>query len=215
MAKQNFMDELDLSTLQGRLAFVLKSAGPTFVANNTSLSIATANRLSNQKGGTTLESAAEIAMVTGFELKWIALGKGPQKIDNALWQETETHLEIEKLESSQEIKIRFAPDLIEDELSTTAANCLVWKIDYKINLDKLEKNTVVLIDKAEKPGSGLFVVELDGEYKVAAIQKNLDGTGKVETDYTRDEETLSRDKLKAVLDHVNIVGKIIYSAGQI
>lgn len=212
MAKKGISD-LDLSTLKGRLAFAIKTHGPTFVANNTSLSLAQVARLAAETGGTTLEAAAEIAIATGFELKWIALGEGPQKIDDELWEETNKHIEINKLDTSQEIKLRFAPDLITDELTTTPENCLTWAVDYKIKLDKLERNSLVLIDQTEKTGNGLFVVELGGKYQVASIHLNMDNSANIKTDDTKPEtnQTLTAEQMAGV----NIIGRIIYHAGQV
>jgi hypothetical protein len=212
MARKGIKD-LDLTTLKGRLAFAIKTTGPNLVIEKTSLSPSQVNRLSTETGGTTLEAAAEIAIATGFELKWIALGTGPQKIDDELWQETDQHLKITPLDPTQKITLKFSPELITNELNTTHENCLVWKIDYKINLDKLEKNSVVLIDKTETTGSGLFVVELGGKYQVAFIHLNMDKSANIKTDDSKPEtnQTLTADNMAGV----NIMGKIVFHAGHI
>ena len=209
MARKINTDGLDLETLSGRLAFAIKTSGPTFVANNTSLSIAQVNRLSNEKASTTLENAAAIAQATGFELKWIALGDGPMKIDDDLWEHTNSFKKIEPLDEAQKINMSFEPDFLSKSLGVEVEDCRIWEIDYKANLKGLERGYTVLVDIRKSERSGLILVETNGQKRIVETLSNMDGSVSI----TMDNDILQNLTAEQFND-LNILGSVIWQGGQ-
>ncbi len=209
MAKKSNMEGLDLDTLSGRLAYAIKIKGPKFISENTNISIAQANRLSAQKTGTTLESAAEIAIATGFELKWIALGKGPMMTDNELWEHTSTFKEIVALDESQKINLSFEPEFLEKDLGVKVEECRIWQVDYKANLKGLERGHTVLLDTRNQKKSGLLLVETNNQKRIVDALINMDSSVTI----TMDNEviqTLTAEQFKDLV----IIGEVIWQGGQ-
>lgn len=208
MNKKNSTDGLNLDSISGRLAFAIKTKGPKFIAENTSISIATASRLSTENAKTTLENAAEIAIVTGFELKWIALGKGPQMNDQDLWDETSQFTKIEPLDPSQNIDISFDPNYLTKELGVKPENCAAWEIDYNANLNNLNKGHTVLIHKTDAVG-GLLLTETHGQKQIVFSRINMNGSLSIELD-----DGLIQDIEKDNIKDLNVIGEIVWTGGQ-
>ena len=211
MARKINTDGLDLETLSGRLAFAIKTSGPTFVANNTSLSIAQVNRLSNEKASTTLENAAAIAQATGFELKWIALGDGPMKTDDDLWEHTNNFKKIVELDSTQKLDLSFGPDFLEQQ-KVSADQCRVWEIDCHIALADIKRGYMVLIDTHQNQGSGIYVLQSSNQNIIGEIHLNLDGSAKFKTDINKPDTDQSLTKEQ--LEGLNIIGRVIWHGGK-
>jgi len=209
MAKKSNMDGLDLDTLSGRLAYAIKIKGPKFISENTSMSIAQANRLSAQKTGTTLESAAEIAIATGFELKWIALGKGPMMTLTEFVFHTDPFTEIAALDDSQKINMAFDPEFLQNGLDVKPEDCRIWDIDYKANLKGLERGHTVLIDTRNQKKSGLLLVETNNQKRIVDALINMDCSVTI----TMDNEVIQTLTAEQFTDLV-ILGEVIWHGGQ-
>jgi hypothetical protein len=208
MANKSNIDDLNLGTISGRLAFAIKTKGPKFIAENTSISIATASRLSTENGKTTLENAAEIAIATGFELRWIALGQGPQMNDQSLWDETSQFTKIAPLDPTQKIDISFEPEYLSNELGVKAENCAVWEVNYNTNLKNLKKGHTVLIHKIDVVG-GLLLTETHGKKQIVFSRINMDGSLSIELN-----DGLIQDIEKDDIKNLNVIGEIIWTGGQ-
>ena len=212
MAKTSNMEGLDLNTLKGRLAYAVKTKGPKYISEITGISTSMLGSISAQKTKTSLDNAALIAHATGFELKWIALGEGPQMSDADLWEYTSSFNEVMPLDENQKLELSFNPDFLEQELKTKPANCRVWKIDYKINLDQLEQDFIVLIDTSNKQGSGRFVVNVNDVISVVDIRINIDGSATIKTDSINSDtdQTITDEQYKKL----NIQGRVIWHGGR-
>jgi hypothetical protein len=211
MAKPSNFEDLDLETIRGRLSYAIKMTGATAVSNNTSISRAQVNRLSSGQGSTTLENAAEIAMATGFELKWIALGQGPMKIDDELWEHTNSFSKITQLDDNQNADFSFDPEFLAQQ-KVTADQCRVWEVDCHVELPNLKRGHTVLIDTEQKKGSGTFVLKSNDQTLVGDIHMNLDGSAKFKTDMNNSDtdQQLSTTQLEGL----TIIGRVIWQAGQ-
>ena len=203
------MDGLDLETLKGRLAYAIKTKGPSYVAKHTSIGPAQVSRLSRQMASTTLENAAEIAIATGFELKWIALGQGPMMVNDELWEYTNTFKEITPLDESQKINMSFEPDFLEKELDVKVEECRIWKIDYKANLKGLERGYTVLLDTRNLSGGGLILVETNGTKRIIDALVNMDNTVSI----TMDNE-VTQNLTAEQFSELKIIGEVVWQGGQ-
>lgn len=207
MAKTANTDGLDLETITGRLAYAIKTAGPSFVSKNTTLSKSTIDRLSNGRGSTTLEASAEIAIATGFELKWIALGEGPQRFDRDLWVETNRFKKPNKLDENQVIDFSFSPDLFERK-ATTPDQCFAWVVQSQVNLKQIKTGHTVLIDTSKPISTGTIIIKANGHYLLGDLQINLDGTARFKTDISApdSDQNLTKDQLK----NLDFIGHVIW-----
>jgi hypothetical protein len=208
MVRNTNETELNLDTLKGRLAFAIKTIGPSKVEKLTSISRAQVSRIANQHASTTLESAAEIAMATGFELKWIALGTGPMRVDDDLWEHTNKFIKVKPLDPNQKIDISFESEYLANELDAKPEECVVWEIDYKINLKNLNKGHTVLIHKT-KTFTGLILVETHGQKRIVFSKLNINGNLSIEM-----EEGQQQEIKKAEIENLNIIGEVIWTGGQ-
>lgn len=202
-------DETDLKTLSGRLAYAIRSIGPSHVAKNTSLSLAQVSRLSRQMTSTTLENAADISQATGFLLHWIALGEGPMKVDAEVWEQTNAFKKVGALDDSQKINMSFDSEFLEKDLNVAIENCRIWEVDYKISLNELERGFTLLLNTANSNTAGRFVIEMKGAYKVADIQTFIDGSYSIELDKDV-KQTITQDQY----EKLNIIGEVIWHGGQ-
>lgn len=207
MASEARKDEFDLSTVAGRLSYAVKSIGIAEAVRRTGMSRAQMSRIAYGQAKTTLENAAEIALASGFELKWIALGEGPQKVDQELWSETDRFIKVPQLDKSQKIYFNFSPEIFERN-NTTPENCLVWVVDCPVLLEKVKKGNTVLIDTTRKKESGIVAIRLAGIVLVGELQFNLDGTARFrpQSDSSESDQHLSEELLQSL----DIVGTIIW-----
>ena len=211
MARPGNIDDLDLSTVKGRLAYAIKSKGPSFVAERTSLASAQVSRLSRQLASTTLENAAEIAIVTGFELKWIALGEGPMKVDDELWEHTNTFKKVPQLDVNQNADFSFDPEFLTQQ-KVTAEQCRIWEVNCNVDLANLKRGYTVLIDTQQTQGSGIFVLESNSQRLIGEMHINLDGSAKFQTDISK--PNTDQDLTKEQLSKLTTIGKVIWQGGQ-
>ncbi len=202
---------LDLETLSGRLAYAVKSKGPSYIAKNTTLGLAQVSRLGRQLGGTTLEKAAEIAIATGFELKWIALGTGPMMVNDELWEHTNTFEKVPQLDESQSADFSFDPEFLTQQ-KVTAQQCYIWQVDCHAELTNLRRGYTVLIDTQLTQGSGVFVLESNTQRLIGEMHINLDGSAKFRTDISK--PNTDQDLTKEQLKELNIIGKVIWYGAQ-
>ncbi len=210
MAKKSNMEGLDLDTLSGRLAYAIKTRGPTFVAKQSGISAAQISRLAGQQQKTTLENAALISIATGFELKWIAVGEGPQLVDDDLWEHTSSFSKISELDTNQKINISFAPEFLEEQ-KVDAKQCLAWKIESPFNIGGIKTGYVVVIDTLQNKGSGIFVLESNGQKLIGELHINLDGSAKFKTDINKPDTDQSLTKEQ--FNGLNIIGRVIWHGG--
>lgn len=213
MAKKSNMEGLDLGTLSGRLAYAVKSKGPKFISENTSISISMLGSISAQRSKTTLDNAAEIANATGFELKWIALGEGPQMNDADLWDYTSSFNKVLPLDENQKLELSFNPEFLANDLKVNVDDCRTWKIDYKINLLPFESDSSVLINTTKKQGSGRFIIEANDTRMIAEIHVNINGSATIKTDSSKPDtdQTVTADQYK----NLNIQGRIIWHGASV
>lgn len=207
MARKSNTDSLDLSETNGRLAFAIRTRGPKYVKDNSSLSGGQIERLATGKHGTTLDTAAEIALVTGFELKWIALGEGPQMIDQEIWEHTNTFTKIKQLDEKQNIGFSFNPEMIERK-NATPKNCLTWVVESRTYLDDIKAGHTVLIDTSKPLSSGYFVINANGQYILGFVQINLDGSAKFITD--KQNPGTDQHLQKEQLESLEVIGQVIW-----
>ena len=204
-------DDFDLETIAGRLAYAVKSKGPSYLEKHTALGLAQLSRLGRQLGKTTLENAAEIAIATGFELKWIALGEGPMMVNDELWEHTNTFTKIPQLDESQNADFSFDPEFLEQK-KVTADQCLVWEVDCHVELANLKRGHTVLIDTQQTKGSGTFVLKSSDQTLIGDIHMNLDGSAKFKTDMNNADT--DQQLTKEQLEGLTIIGRVIWQAGQ-
>lgn len=207
MAKKPNLDEIDLSTIAGRLAYAVKSTGATKVSNTATLSIAQVNRIAAQQAKTSLENAAEIAIATGFELKWIALGEGPMRMDEDLWEHTSQFTKVSQLDESQDIPFSFNPEMFEQK-GTKAEDCLTWVITSPLKLKYTETGHTVLIDTSKKFETGTVVINANGKTLAGDLVMNLDGSAKFITDI--ENPSTNQELTKEQLQSLDIVGQVIW-----
>jgi len=202
---------LNLETLKGRLAFAIKSKGPTYVAKHTSIGLGQVSRLSREMASTTLENAAEIAIATGFELKWIALGQGPMKTDDELWEHTNTFKKVPQLDKSQNADFSFDPEFLTQK-KVTAEQCRIWEVDSNVELTNLKRGYTVLIDTLQNQGSGVFVLESNNQRLIGELHINLDGSAKFQTDMNKPntDQLLTKEQLEGL----DIIGRVIWYGAQ-
>lgn len=210
MSRKSSIDDLNLESVSGRLAYAIKTKGPSFVEKQTSLSRAQVSRLSNEQTSTTLENAADIAQATGFELKWIALGEGPMMVSEELWEHTNTFQKVSELDSNQKLDLSFGPDFLEKQ-NVSAEQCRVWEIDSHVSLTEIKRGYMVLIDTKQVKGSGVFVLENNNEKLIGELLINLDGSAKFITNSEKadTDQTLTKEQL----DNLNIIGRVIWHGG--
>jgi hypothetical protein len=201
-------EEFDLNTLAGRLSYAVRTIGIAEAVRRTSLSRAQLSRIASEQAKTTLENAADIAIATGYELKWIALGTGPMRIDDDLWEHTSKFTKIKSLDPTQRIDISFEPNYLEHELNVKPEDCAVWEVDYKANLKNISKGHTILIHKA-RTLTGLILVETHGQKRIVSSNLNMNGNLSIEMEDGQQQEIQKNE-----IENLNIIGEVIWTGGQ-
>jgi Helix-turn-helix. len=199
----------ELDTMAARLGYAINSYGQVALAREIGISQGQANRIARGLSKTTLDTAMAICTLTKFNIDWVCFGRGPMMSDQDVWDYTSTFKNIAALDESQKINLSFEPDFLEKELSVKMADCRIWQVDYKADINHIERGHTVLINLKNQSGTGRFLIETQGKKRVVEIQVNLDNTVEITMDGNI-TQTLNQKNYNAL----TIIGEVIWHGGQ-